>query len=125
MADREHQFTVTVPAFTFTAAAQVTALPFREGIVESTEVVIPDGVCGLAQYAFQYAGVQVWPLPVGSFTTGNNEVVRRSFRGIPTGGQWAFRAVNFDTWDHTFQIRFLVNEFAAPPTPLVEPVTVE
>lgn len=124
MADRTHAFTVTVAAQTARTAPATTPLDFPEGIVRAVEVVIPDGVSGLAGWAFTYGGEWIIPYDRDTWVISNNEQVKWEVDNKPTGSQWALTAYNADLYNHTFYVRIHVDEFTAPLATTVLPVPI-
>ena len=110
MAEREEVFDFTVPHGHVKTNPQIDALVFPDAVITGFEVVIPDGVLGLAGFQLRYGGQQVIPRTAGAFFIGNDEVIRRQVSGLPTGRSWQAFGFNTDINDHTFQIRFQVDE---------------
>lgn len=125
MADRIELFDVTVTAGTTISSPQTTDLSFVDGIVTDVEIVIPDGVVGLAGIRFAYGGQTIIPEKGDAFIVSNNEVVKWPLSSFPTGKQWQAVTYNDDAFDHTFRVRILINELPSPvisntlPTPIV------
>lgn len=119
MANRFEVFDVAVPAGTAKTAATETDTNFAQGTVTSVEIVIPDGHAGLTGITILQAHQQVIPWTAGAFIVGNAEVIRWDVAGFLDNGSWSVRCYNTDVYDHTFHLRFLVNENSAtgPGTP--------
>lgn len=120
MADRIELFHVTTPAGTLETSPLTTDLQFLDGVVTDIQMVIPDGPSGLMGVAFLYGGQQI--IPNGDmFIVSNNERIDWPITGYPTGSQWQLSTYNTDIYDHTVEVRLLVNEFTLP-TPLATEV---
>lgn len=118
MPDRVETFAITVPPGTAKASAVQNISLSRVGVVVGIEIVIPDGVNGLAGFAIQNANQQAIPYNAGEYITGNNEVISWPLSNFPDAGSWQFDGYNTGNYPHTFYVRFLVNEVAiTTPTP--------
>lgn len=113
MADRIELFHVTTDADTAKTSPTVTDLVFTDGIVTELQLLIPDGPSGLVGIAMQYGGERVIP-STDEFIVSNNERITWPLDGFPTGRQWQAVSYNTDVYDHTIEVRFLVNEFPTP-----------
>lgn len=114
MAERIEHFTVTVAASTAQASPAAIALAFDPGTVENIEIVVPPGHNGLTGIALRVAGQQVIPHTAGAFIIANGEVIDWPLEGFLNTGDWSALAFNTDVYAHSFYLRFLVNEVAAP-----------
>src|SRR5438270_6032664 len=126
MADRVEVFDVTVPAGTTQSAPLSTPVIFDPGYVTHVDVVIPDGVAGLAGFRITYNGLAIIPNTDGAWIVGNNEKFSDDLAVSYVGQQWALLGYNTDVYDHTFHLRVYVTEIsepAAPAVPTVLPVT--
>lgn len=124
MAEREEVFAVTVAAGVARTAPVTTNLVFTDGIPVAVELVIPDGVAGLAGARLSYAGVGILPRTKGAFFVGNDEVIQREVSGFPTGKSWQFVGFNTDIYPHTFEVRIQLNEFPVKAAGEVLPVLI-
>ncbi len=110
MANRVEVFDVTVPAGTAKGSG-ITPLKFtRVGVVIRMEVIIPDGVNGQAGFRIQNAGQSIIPINAGTYIVGNNERIEWPLEGFVDSGSWGLDGFNNGHYDHTFHLRFLVNE---------------
>lgn len=110
VAERIEHFTVLVPAGTTRAAPQTTSLSFNAGIVERIEILVPPGPSGLAGFRILHSNTVVIPYDPDEWIIADNEVLKWSTEGYPTGSAWGFRAHNTDVFDHTFYLRLFVVE---------------
>lgn len=127
MADRVEVADVTIPAGTAQATPLTVPIVFDQGYVTHVDVVIPDGVAGLAGFRVTYAGTAIIPTTVGAWITGNNEKFSDDLAVRYVGQQWALVGYNTDVYDHTFHARFYVDAIGDPPAPAVPtvlPVTI-
>lgn len=113
MANRVELFQVTVPAGTAKAGAQTTALDFNDGIVETIEIVVPDGVAGLAGFRIAKNGQSIIPYTGDNWIVSNDEKIIFPLTDLPEGAGWQLIAYNTDVFPHTFYLRFMVNDFGS------------
>jgi hypothetical protein len=106
-----------VTAGTAIATPVSQALTPSEEIVTDLEIVIPTGHVGLTGIAIFYASRQVIPFDTGDWITANGDVIHWPLSDFPTGGQWVAKAYNTDVYDHSFYLRWLVNDLPDPPVP--------
>lgn len=135
MAQRIEVFAVPVTAGTAKSSAVETDLSFVDGTVVGIEIIIPDGHCGLTGIALMQAHSQVIPKTLDTFITGNNEPIKWPVEGFLNNGSWSALCYNTDVYDHTFHLRFLVNEntltgpgtlgFSQPPLVIGPPPPVQ
>lgn len=111
MANRVEVFQTLIPAGTAKATPMLALLPFNDGQVEEIQIVVPDGVAGLAGFQIVYGSEQVIPNTRGAFIVSNDEKITWVVENLPQGAQWGIRAYNIDAYDHTFYTRFLVSDF--------------
>ena len=96
--------------------------------VVGIEIVIPDGVNGLAGIALASGGQRMIPENAGSWIVRNADVVRWDVDGYINTGAWQALSYNTDLFTHTFQLVFLcrvptsVSDLAPVVTPI--PLTV-
>lgn len=110
MAQRIETFDVTTPRGTAIAAPLTTNLLFNDGIVEVLEIQVPPGPSGLVGFRILHSGDVVIPYDRSKWVISDNDVIRWSLEGYPTGRAWAIRTYNTDAYDHTLYLRFLVRE---------------
>lgn len=99
-----------VPAGTAAVAPISSILQLGEVNLDRVQIVIPDGVAGLAGIAFFYAGQQILPFTnAASWIIGNNE--QPSFPvDFELGGRLIMKAYNADVFLHTFYVRLTVTD---------------
>lgn len=127
MAERFQFFTITAPAGTLQSAPLSVATPFNPGVVVEIEVIIPDGHAGLTGIRFTNAGVAVIPFNQSTFIVSNDEKIRWPLDGFLDSTDWAAQVFNTDVYDHSFFVRYLVNEnqpSGAQTAPIVAPLPV-
>jgi hypothetical protein len=111
--DREELFEVTIAAGTLQSAPTTAAMSFVDGIVTGVEFVVPPGPSGRVGFALFYGGVRQLPRTDGAFYVTDDEVIRRSLTGFPSGSRWQLVGFNTDIFPHTIEVRFLIDEL--PP----------
>lgn len=121
MAERFQFFTITATAGTAQSSPLTVKTPFNPGQVVEIEVIIPDGHAGLTGIRFTNAGVTVIPFNQSTFVVSNDEKIRWPLDGFLDSTDWAVQVFNTDIFDHTFFVRYLVNE-NSPPGSAVAPV---
>ena len=86
-------------------------LSFDPGTVTEIEIVIPDGHGGATGIAIAQAHGIIIPYSGSVFIIGNNEVIHWPVQDFLNNGSWSAFVYNTDTeYDHTFYLRFLINE---------------
>lgn len=110
MAQRIEIFTVTVPSGTALSTPQTTSMGMNPGIVERIEILVPPGPSGLVGFQVRHSGDTVIPHDSTKWIISDNERIDWRVEGYPEGNAWAFRAYNTDVYNHTFYLRFHVNE---------------
>ncbi len=114
MRERVEVFQVTVQPNTIDPPAVVPITLSRPGLVRRIDILIPDGVNGVAGIALRIGREQIIPFGRGTFLVGNNETI-----SFPVGldipsERWEAVVFNRGVYPHTFYLRFLVAE---PPGP--------
>lgn len=125
MAERFQFFSVVAPANTPKASPVTVSTRFNPGTVEQLEIVVPDGHAGDTGLQLAYAGQVVVPIDPTTFLVANDERIVWPVDGFLDGGVWSAVVFNTDVFDHTFFLRYLVNENAPPAqsvTPIVRPL---
>lgn len=110
MAERVEIVTITVPANTPDTNPFVQPLVWREGYPERVEIRIPPGPSGLVGIAFLHSGRRILPKTEGEWLITDNEPVIWPLEGYPYNANYVVHAYNDDIYDHTFQVRMLLNE---------------
>lgn len=127
MAERIEIKTVTTPAGTAIASPLVTTLDWREGYPVRVEIRIPPGPSGLVGVQFAHSGQVIIPHDPDEWLVTDNEAVTWPLDNYPYNPKWTVRTYNTDVYEHTVQIRMLLNEIgselmhAAVAAPLVPP----
>lgn len=102
-------FAVVAPTGTSPAQPTVVNLPMPARKVIGIEIVIPDGPRGVSGIALGAAGTPILPSNAGAYIVTNNEVVHWQYaKGIESGAWQAF-VYNTGIFQHTYQVRFLMN----------------
>ena len=106
-AERIFTFPVpTLPGVT-SASPTVTSLAMPAVDVVGIEIVVPDGVNGLAGIALASGGQRMIPENTGGWIIRNADVVRWDVDGYINTGAWQALSYNADLFTHTFQVVFL------------------
>jgi hypothetical protein len=113
MAREVHSFDVTIPAGTAKAAPQLTSLTMPPRVVTEVEIIVPPGPRGKVGFALAAGGVAIIPYEPGTFFVTDNEIIRWPLEEQITSGAWQLLAYNTGTFDHTLEVRFLVDLPAA------------
>lgn len=111
---RDEVFDVTVPSGTSKTAPVSIPTTFNPGTVVSLEVIIPDGVSGLAGIRIASSKSQIFPHNTGAWLRGNKEKIERDVTGWPNSGALEVEGYNEDIYQHTFTIRYAVVENPIP-----------
>lgn len=114
MADRVEVRNVTIPAGTLSTAPQVTSLTWRQGYPVRVELRFPPGPSGLVGVKLRHSGVEVIPKSGSAFLIADNEIVGWDIESDLYQPNWQFVAYNEGVYDHTIQIRMLLNELGRP-----------
>jgi hypothetical protein len=114
MADRIEIRDVTIPAGTLSTAPQVTSLTWRQGYPVRVELRFPPGPSGLVGVKLRHSGVEVIPKSGSAFLIADNEIVGWDIESDLYQPNWQFVAYNEGVYDHTIQIRMLLNELGRP-----------
>lgn len=113
MAERIEIKTITTPAGTALASPLVTALDWREGHPVQVEIRVPPGPSGLVGVQFAHSGQVIIPHDDTEWLITDNEPVIWPLDGYPYNAKWTVRTYNTDVYDHTVQIRMLLNEIGS------------
>lgn len=97
---------LVIPANTPAETPVSLELKIAAGVVKRVEVVIPDGVAGLAGVRFMYWERQVWPDNPGEWFTGNGTELEFSPNAEVTQTPTVIRMEGYND-DDTFEHRFL------------------
>jgi hypothetical protein len=114
MADRYPAFLVTIPAQTPANAPVRRPVIFPAGTVVEIELRVPAGAAGLVGFALAQAGQQVIPENADGIYVADNEVLRFEVADTLRNGDWQVIGYNTDVYDHRLNVRFAVNNNAAP-----------
>lgn len=124
MAQRVEIKTVTVPAGTLDTAPQTDALNWRQGYPERVEIRIPPGPSGLVGVRLLHSGTLVIPRSNDEWLITDNEPVIWPLEGYPYNPNWTVQSYNLDVYEHTFQVRMLLNELGPQPGPSFVPLVI-
>ena len=119
MAQEVQTFACTIPAGTAKATPTeiLMSLPLR--IVNSVQFRVPPGPQGLVGFALAVAHQPIIPYGNGQWIIANDELTTWDLRDYPQSGAWSLFGYNTGIYDHTIQVRFLLNlpPLPTPPTP--------
>lgn len=104
MAEQVRHFLVTVPAGTAKAAPQRTAITVPVMRLLQLDWHLPPGCAGLVGFFLSMGGVQVQPLPAGSFVIGEGRSATWHLDNAPDSGAWEITAYNTGAHDHTIHL---------------------
>jgi hypothetical protein len=110
MAERIEIISITTPAGTASSAPLVTALPWREGYPVRIEIRVPPGPSGLLGFQLAHSGEVIIPKDKTQFLITDNEAIMWPLDNYPYNAKYTVRTYNTDVFDHTIQIRMLLNE---------------
>lgn len=113
MAQRVLAAQVTVTAGTAVSAPHAVDVSFSAGTVTSIEIIIPDGHAGFTGIALQQAHQQIIPEKSGTWIIGNNDNPIFPVSDYLNNGSWQALMYNTDVYDHSFYLRFLVDNINA------------
>ena len=116
MAERIELRDVTIPAGTTQATPLSVDVSFDPGVVTAVEIVIPDGVAGLSGIQLAQAHQHVIPYAGSAFLVSNDETVKWPLDGYLNTGNWQVIGYNTDVFDHTYHLRFLIDELGGVDT---------
>ena len=114
MAQEVQRFSVTIPHGTPIATPVTVKTEFGFRVVREIEIIIPPGPRGNMGFQIAQAGRQVFPYTPGGFIVTDNEQIRWPIEDANTSGAWAVIGYNVGTFDHTIEVRYLVD---LPPDP--------
>lgn len=124
MAQRVEIATITVPGGTVEASPQVTDLDWRQGYPERVEIRIPPGPSGLVGVRFLHSGTLIIPKSNDEWLITDNEPVNWPLEGYPYNANWQVQSYNLDIYEHTFQVRMLLNEIGVQAGPSFTPLVI-
>jgi hypothetical protein len=112
------QFAAVIPAGTPSTAPVTADISFPERIVRQVSWRVPPGPSGLMGWRLSMGGVQVAPLPLGSWVVADHAAGSWPLDGLPDSGAWQVTGYNTGTYDHTVYLEFLLDlTSAAAPAP--------
>ena len=114
MAREVQRFSATIPAGTpKSAPVQINfAMPAR--VVEEVEIIVPPGPRGEVGFQLGTSGSQIIPITPGQFIVTDNEEIHWPLEGQIDSGAWQMIAYNTGSFNHTIEVRFLVNLVQQP-----------
>lgn len=119
MSNRIEAFAVTIPKATAKASPLTVPTTFPEGVVTAIEIDIPPGPSGLLGFMIAHSSQQIIPRTANSWITLDDRNLSWTLSDYPTGGAWAVIGYNTDIYNHTIQVRYLINELSEPaPQPI-------
>jgi hypothetical protein len=120
MATRIEITDVLIPAGTAKAAPAVVAANFDDGRVEKIELRWPPGPSGLVGLQIRHSNQVIIPYQANTFLITDDEVILWELHDFPDANAWSLVGYNLDVFDHTIQIRWLIND--AAPTVSIPPL---
>jgi hypothetical protein len=117
MAREVQRFSVTIPAGTPRLGALAFPLAMPTRIVVEVEIVVPPGPRGEVGFQLGSGGLQIVPATPGQFVVTDNEVIHWPLESQITSGAWQLIGYNTGSFDHTLEIRFLVDLVPLPGEP--------
>ena len=125
MAREIQRFAVIIPAGTTKAAALAFNLAMPARVVEEVEIVVPPGPRGEVGFQLGSSGSQIIPSTPGQFVVTDDEIIHWPLEGQIDSGAWQMIAYNTGTFNHTIEVRFLVQLVQTLSAPLAfQPVAV-
>lgn len=124
MAERIEIKSITTPAGTALLSPLITALDWRQGYPERVEIRVPPGPSGLVGIQFAHSGQVIIPHDDSEWLTTDNEPVIWPLDNYPYNATWTVRTYNLDVYDHTIQVRMLVNEVGSQVVQRLQPATI-
>ncbi len=110
MRERLEVFQVTIVPTPFPNVQVIPITLSRPGFVRRIDILIPDGVNGVAGIALRQAGEQIIPFQRGTFLVGNDETISFPVNVPLTTENWEAVLYNNGAYNHTFYLRFFVVE---------------
>lgn len=115
MAQRIETRTATCPANTAQADAIEIDLSFDPGTVVEVDILIPAGHSGETGIALAQAHQVAIPYSGNDWIIGDDDRIRWPLEDFLSSGAWSAFTYNTDvTHPHSWYIRFLIDEIAAP-----------
>lgn len=118
-ANRVEVFDITAPAGTLSTAPLEVATPIGIGNVIGLELVIPAGHRGTTGLYFAIAHGRAIPLTRGSWIKGNDDTLRWDLTEYLDAGSWSVFVYNTDIYAHSWQVRYLIDDFNRHEQPQV------
>lgn len=109
MAVEIREFSVTIPANTPISAGFAASLAMPTRVVSSVEVFIPPGPRGEVGWALASGGVQMFPLPQGTWVITDDRVVHWDLSDAIDSGAWQMLAYNTGLFPHTLIVIFYLD----------------
>ena len=127
MAEQVRHFLVTVPAGTAKAAPQRTQITVPVMRLLQVDWHLPPGCAGLVGFFLSMGGVQVQPLPAGTFVIGEGRSGSWHLDNAPDSGAWEVTAYNTGAQPHTVHLTLHVEPIvrAEQPPMIIEPALLD
>ena len=109
MAIEVRKFAITVLTGSTPGNPQISSLKMVARQVDEVEVRVPPGPRGEVGFALGLSGVAVIPIQIGQYIVTDNEVISWKLEQYPESGDWQLFAYNTGTFNHTLEVRFLLN----------------
>jgi len=118
MAYQVKSFAFTIPAGTTKALPVTMDTPLGLFVVTSVEVDVPAGPNGNVGFRFTSGGTQMLPANLGAWFVMSGVEKSWPLSGQIESGAWQVQGYNTGIYDHTIQIRFLLDLLPGPgPAP--------
>lgn len=119
MAHQIRRFEVTVPAGTPKAAPIVADISFPVMRLLRVDWHLPPGCATVVGFFLSMGGVQVQPLPAGTFVTGEGVSGSWALDDAPDSGGWQLAAYNTGGHPHTIHLHLHVETIVRAEQPMM------
>ena len=109
MTGRIYTTVFTVPAHTLPAAPVTQPVALDDEILDTVEIVIPDGHAALTGIAVLWSGVQIAPYVAGQWVSGDGDKISYDYNGEITAAGLSLAGYNTDVYQHTFYLRWYMS----------------
>jgi hypothetical protein len=107
--DEIYAFSVTIPAGTLQAAPVIISIGIPPRIVNQIDVVVPPGPSGLMGFQIGMVGQQIIPRNCNAWIITDGEKISWPVQNQNDSGAWQVIGYNTDIYDHTIQVKLLVD----------------
>lgn len=114
MSDRIASFDITVQAGTAKSTPVTFPTVFSQGEVVTIDWEVPPGCNGLLGFQFAYGEQVIIPEDSSKWIVTNGTTRAWDVTNFPQGEHWAIIAYNEGNFDHTIQVRYLIDNIVLP-----------